>query len=443
MTENTRQYVKALIVTSLPVMLQQFLQNSLSFIDTLMIGRLGEVHIAAIGLGNELFFFISVLIFGIASGTGIFFSQYWGAKNTDGIQKTMGISLFLGTSVSLIFSLISIFYPSLLINIFTDEPPVVAVGCEYLRWVGISYVFTAVSQVFSTALRCTGDTRSPMWITFFSMLMDIAGNYLLIFVLGWGAAGAAIATAVSRLFEMAALYALIKFRSPVSPKMGLMFSFEWKFVRDVLRISMPVIIDDTFWALGLVVYKAIFSRMGIAVLASTNVSESAQNLFFTMQNGLGAGTAILIGNTIGRKEYDKAQENAKISYVCALVIGLFSLIIMAGLSPVLPKLFNLSDAAREMAEKSILILALTLPFKFLNHLSVCGIFRSGGDTRFTLFVELFSIWAIGVPTAYFAGIVWGLPIWLVYLTLTLEEVSKLAIMTPRFFSRRWINDLVN
>lgn len=437
---ENRNYYKLLTLTSLPVVAQNLLQNSLSFIDTLMIGRLGETEIAAVGLANQYYFLFTVVLFGITSGISIFTSQYWGSRNQDGMQKVMGLGFAVSVAFSSLFAAFSVFAPSLVLRIFVTDNDVIEVGKQYLQWVGISYIFTGVTQISSIALRSTGDTKRPMYVTLISMVIDVVGNYILIFIVRMGAKGAAIATLFARLVEMIVIGGLL-FRSPVKPIWSKAFSFDMKFALKIFRTALPVILDDTMWALGLTAYKYIYSHMGIDVLASANVSNSILDLFFIVQNGIGAGAAILLGNQIGRGEYSRAKTETGLCLKANLWTGVLSGALLTLCSSVIPGFFNISRPVYEMTRLTLLLSSVTMPVKYLNHMIVCGVLRSGGDTKFMLFGEIFSMWAIGVPCVALAGLLWSWPIQYVILFSSVEELSKLLIFLPRVFSGKWINDL--
>lgn len=437
---ENRNYYKLLAMTSLPVVAQNLLQNSLSFIDTLMIGRLGETEIAAVGLANQYYFLFTVVLFGITSGISIFTSQYWGSKNKDGMQKVMGLGFAVSVTFSSLFAAFSVFAPELVLRIFVLDSAVISVGRQYLQWVGISYIFTGITQIASIAIRSTGDTKRPMYVTLLSMVIDVAGNYVLIFIAGMGAKGAAIATLFARLVEMIVILAIL-FRSPVRPIWSKAFSFDSKFAFKIFRTALPVIVDDTLWALGLTAYKYVYSHMGVDVLASANVSSSILDLFFIIQNGIGAAAAILLGNQIGRGEYSRAKTETGLCLKANLWTGVLSGILLALTSSVIPGFFNISKPVYEMTRLTLFLSSVTMPVKYLNHMIVCGVLRSGGDTKFMLFGEIFSMWAIGVPCVALAGLVWNWPIYFVILFSCVEEISKLAIFLPRVLSGKWINDL--
>lgn len=443
MKQENKVFTKLFISTAIPVALQNLLQNSLSFIDTMMISRLGENAIAAVGIGAQIFFLISVILFGVASGCEIFMSQFWGVKDRKGINKTTGLGITVGVLCSSVLALISVLHPQFIMGFFVDEGIVFDLGCTYLRWTGLSFICTAVNMVLNSLMRSVGNAKTPMQITFVSMISDIVLNYILIFKVGLGVKGAAVATVFSRLLESVLLIICVSTKCPVKIRFDQAFAPDHQFNKRVLKTSLPVLIDDGFWALGITVYKVIHAHMGVDVLASVNVMGTIQDLFFVVQNGVGAAAAVLIGNEIGRGNKERSFEISKLSMLYAIITGFATTLLMAGTSRFVPTLFNLKTDVYSLTVKSMLVLSILMPLKFLNHMSIVGLLRSGGDTYFILFVELFSIWCIGVPFTYFAGLVWKFPIYFVYLFTNIEELVKLLISLPRFFSKKWIHVLSN
>ncbi|MGN0907605.1 MAG: MATE family efflux transporter, partial [Bullifex sp.] len=182
--DTKRDFFRKLFAIALPIMLQNLLSSSLSFIDTLMIGQLGADQIAAVGIANQIFFLVNLFIFGIASGASIFFSQYHGAGRHDEMEKVMGLALTVSLTVSALFAAVSFFCPELTVRLFTDDPFVTEISSSYQEWVAVSYIFFAVSFVHSIALRSIGSAGIPLIASVISMTMNMAGNWLLIFGIG-------------------------------------------------------------------------------------------------------------------------------------------------------------------------------------------------------------------------------------------------------------------
>ncbi|MDY0287814.1 MAG: MATE family efflux transporter [Sphaerochaeta sp.] len=431
---------------ALPVVFQGLLTNSLSFVDTLMIGQLGEKAIAAVGLANQMFFLISLLFFGISSGSSIFLSQFWGAGNEKNIKRVIGLSVtvaFIGASFA---AIVSFLFPVSLMHIFTYDAVVVSYGVSYLKIVAISYIFTAISNVLSTALRVIGHAKIPLGVALFSLTMNAVGNYLLIFGVGpfpeLGVAGAAIATAVSRFSEVALLLYITYKKHPVlAIKDRTAFSWDKEFIRIVVPTSLPVILNEILWSMGMTTYKIAFSRIGISALAAVNVNEAIANLFFVAMMGVSNATLIMIGIKIGEGRTDLAKLYARRFVIIALVAGIAAGAMQALMAPWFATLFNITDEVRRMAILCLLVNSMLLPIKSINMSVIVGILRAGGDTRFSMFAEMFGVWAIGVPIAFIAVLVLHLNIWQVYLLLGLEEMAKLVLGLVRVKRGKWITDL--
>ncbi len=444
-----------MVTIALPVVFQSLLTNSLSFVDTLMIGQLGESSIAAVALGNQMFFLISVLFFGVCSGSAIFLSQYWGgAKNETNIQWVLGLSITLAGSSALLFALASLFIPPRqIMHIFTTESEVVSQGISYLRIVGISYLFTAISQVIATALRVIGYAKTPLKVALFSLTLNAVGNYLLIFGIGpfpeLGVAGAAIATTISRLVEVIALLWIVYHRHPViAIKNREAFHWNKTFLLHIIPpTSLPVIINEFFWALGMATYKVAYSKMGIEAIASINVAESVGNLFFVLMMGVSNATLIMIGGVKigGEKQRHLALLYAKRFITTAFLVGGLAMGVFEVLfaPPLFTSFFNISDRVRMMAIYCLSINAALLPIKSINMVIIVGILRSGGDTKYSMFAEMFGgVWAVGgVPLAFIGVYLLHLNTWQLYLLLGMEEVTKLFIGLYRIKREAWINDL--
>jgi len=447
MKEDRKIYYKRLKEIAFPISMQNLLASSLSFIDTLMIGQLGVNQIAGVGLGNQIYFLISLLFFGVSSGAAIFISQYWGAGNKDGIQKSLGISLVVSLLASSVFAILSIFTPRFLIGLFTDNLPVIKVGESYLKIVGISYLFSAVSLVTSTTMRSTGNTKTPLYISLISLSFNALFNYFLIFGIWifpkWGVAGAAVSTTFARLLEMVLLLVIAhKKNSPAKiifkkAILGLKKDFRKVF----FKTSLPVILNECFWSLGMTVYKVVYAHMGIDVLASINISESIQNLFFVFLMSIGNAVAIIVGITIGKKKYEQAQTYAIWSLQTAIIAGIFFGGLMAILSPIIPRVFNIPENITRMTTLSLLFVSLLTPLKAANMTIIVGILRSGGDTKFSLFTEMSGVWLVGVPIAFISGLIFHLPIYYVLLLIGFEELFKFLVGIPRILKRKWMNDL--
>ncbi|MBK5200815.1 MAG: MATE family efflux transporter [Spirochaetaceae bacterium] len=444
---ETKNYLKSALLLGTPIMLQGLLYNGGTFIDTLMIGQLGEASIAAVGVASQLYFFIMLFFFGVSSGSSIFISQYWGAGDRRGIQKVLGIGMLLNGSVSIIVALISTLYPSSIMHLFSYDPLVVAQGNSYLKVVGFSYIFTGISFFWALGFRSTGNARTPLLISIFCVSLNAIGNYLLIFGIGifpeMGVAGAAISTSISRFIELM-IYVVITTRHKESP-MRLDFKFAFKFdkvfVKKFFKTCAPVIINEVFWALGMIFYKIAYSKIGTQALAAVQVVEAINNLFFVIIQGIANATAIIIGIKIGQGEERLARLYARYSMYLSFVCGVLITILIVFVSPQFLKLFNVSRSVSILAIYSMYVVAFLAPIKACNANIVVGVLRSGGDTKYSMYLEMGSVWLVGVPLAFLGSMVFHLTLPQIYLLVGCEEITKFIIGSFRIKSGKWYNNL--
>ncbi len=438
---------KKLLIIALPIMLQNLISSSLSFVDTLMIGQIGQEHIAAVGIANQVYFLISLFFFGISSGTSIFLSQYYGSGEYDKMRKTMAFAISICLIGSIFMAIFSFFFPEIIVNCFSTDPPVVKYGVEYMKIVAFSYIFSAISSTLSIGFRSISKAQLPLAITFISLSTNAIGNYLLIFGIGpfpeLGVAGAAIATFFARLLEMALLIILTRRKGGAvfAFKTKQDFQFEKPFLLGYLKTSFPVLLNEVFWSLGMTLYKVAFARLGTEALATVNITESIANFFFIAMLGIGNASTILLGNTLGRGEREKAMRWATKLIYLSIGIGIFMGALEIALAPFFTSMFNVSVAVALTAIASLRVNGILQPIKSINMTTVVGILRAGGDTRYAMATEMIGVYAVGVPIAFITAAWMKLPLEFVYLLLGLEEVVKAIFGLTRIKSGKWANVL--
>ncbi|MCK9191120.1 MAG: MATE family efflux transporter [Sphaerochaetaceae bacterium] len=442
-------FLKQTIALSIPIIIQMLLINGVTFADTLMIGQLGETSIAAVGVASQMFFLVTMFLYGITSAGGIFFSQFWGAKDKHGVQKVLGIIIVFSVIICGIAALLSTLFPHIVMNIFTKDAAVIESGSTYLRIVGFSYILSAISFSYAMGLRSTGDAKTPLMISLISLSIDVIGNYLLIFGIGsfpeLGIAGAAISTSVSRIVEVLLYWIITTFRKDCPIKFSFKYSlnFNRAFIKRFFKIALPVVFNDILWSVGMVCYKIAYSKIGTDALAAVQVIESINNLFFVSISGLGSAVAIIVGTKIGENKEEEAHLFTIFSLFFAIILGLLVGILIFIISPIFVQQFNINADVSEMAINSLKVLAILQPLKALTMVEVVGILRGAGDATYSMLLEMGSIWLIGVPVAFISVLIFEMPLPLIYLMVGSEEITKLFIGLKRIKSKKYIHNLVN
>ena len=444
--DENRLFYRNLIRLAVPMALQSLLMFSLNMIDTLMIGQLGETEIAAVALGNQVFFVLLLFFYGITSGTAVFTAQYWGKRDIPGIRRTVGLCIITAAGGAILVTLISFLRPEWILAIFSKDTKVVNLGSDYLRIVCLSYVLSAVSMSFAMVLRSVEMPKLPLLVTFVSLLLNTALNYVLIFgKLGCpalGVKGAAIATAVSRFVEFAVLLTIVyRRKTPLAGRFAEFLDISAAFTRQYFRITIPVVLNEVGWALGFTMYKVVFARMGTEVIAAVNIAENVTNLLLVVFHGTSNACAIMIGNLLGagedKKAYNYAVRFSIIGPILGIIVG-FALIIISGWVPLL---FRVSQSVRDTTRTILILHALVTPFDVFNWQLIVGILRSGGDTRFSMLMEIGTMWGYGVPLAFVAGLVLQQPVVVVFFLIRSEEIVKFAVGIFRLLSKKWIRNL--
>ncbi len=442
-----KKFLNTMLKLAAPIMLQNLIFASLNMVDGVMIGQLGESAVAAVGVANQIFFLVSLLFFGIGSGSAIFAAQYWGRKDTERIQSVLGLSLLMSISGAVIFSLVAILFPVQVISIYSKDPAVISQGSVYLQIVAFSYVITAITNSFAFVLRSTENVKLPLVSSLVALSLNTFMNYGLILgnfgLPSLGVKGAAIATIISRLIEVILLLLIIyRKKLPVAAKLRSLLNFKILPIKKFFNTTLPVIATEIVWSFGITTYNVVYARIGTESIAAVNIAGTLDRIIFVVFMGLGHACAIMIGNQIGAEQNELAISYAK-KYLVLGAIGaaIFGLIMYIFATPML-SFYKVSDITINYTTKLIGLMALSLPVRSLNLILLIGILRSGGDTRVAFLIDAGSVWVIGVPMALIGAFVLGLPIHLVYLMVLADEVVKLAMGLYRFFSQRWINYLV-
>ncbi len=439
-----RTFFAALIKIALPITIQQLALSLLNATDVLLIGQLGETAVAAVGLANQIFFLLNLLLFGIISGSAIFTAQFWGRRDLASIRQVLGISLLLAVTGSLGFTVLAVLAPEQALRIYTSDQAVIAQGSQYLRVVGLSYVVTAITYAYSAVLRSTEHVKLPTAVSVTALGLKTVLGYLLIFGhLGlpqMGIVGAAVATCVARYGECAALLVLAYARrTPAAAHPRELLGADRAFVRRFLTTTAPVVLEEIVWSLGITTYYAIYARIGTDSVAAINIAGAIEGLVFVTFIGLGNSAAIMIGKGIGAGEMEQAAAYAGRFLRLAMLVGVVAGgLILVGAGPIL-SLYKITPETREVARSVLVVMACVLWAKASNMVMIVGIMRSGADTRFAFVADVAPLWLIGVPLALTGAFVLHLPTYLVYVMVMCDELSKFFISAWRVRSGRWIH----
>lgn len=441
-------FVRWVAVIALPLILQDLVGASLHIVDSLMVSGLGDAAYSAVTQANRYSFLFQLFCFGTASGGAIFMSQYWGAGDIRGMRQSMGISLVAVLVISVLFTAPALFAPQVIAAWFlppTGQSHGLAV--TYLAAVAPSYVLIGISTVYSMCLKAGEKTYIPLIAGVVSIAVNTVLNYAMIYghfgFPAMGVYGAAVATDIAAVVQLAVnlAFAYGK-RLPAGATFRQMRVRDRAFVRRFAKMVTPVIFNEGLWALGTTMYGVYYGRMGDVAVAATGICSTIDSLVWVFIFGMMHATAIIIGKTLGAGRKEEAYLYAKRMIAGAMLAGaaLGAVMIMIR-QPMLSLYGGLSPEVIDKARIILLFGALTMWFRAFNCINVVGVLRSGGDTVFSLLLDVGSMWTIGVPLCALATFVFRLPVEYVYLCTFSEEIVKVAIGVPHFIGRKWLKNL--
>jgi putative MATE family efflux protein len=440
-------FIKNALSIGTPIMLQQFLVQGMRLLDSLMIGSLGQKEVVAVGNAGQVSFLMYVFLFGAGSSAGVFTAQFWGKGDIGGIKRTLSFTLLIALVIALPFFAVGMFIPETIMSFMNGDPEIVKLGASYLRVDSLSYLFFAMSVTFSSVLKGTRQTRLPLYTNLVAVALNAFLNWVFIFGnLGMprlGVAGAATGTTTAIIVEFTLIYILSqRKKNPVRMRFK---EWNWggrEFRGLFLRKATPILLNEMLWSIGNFGLVLIFNRMGEAPAACMAIFVVLERMCYIVFNGLANTSSIFVGNYIGAKDEKKAYDYAKrfllSGIVCAVVLGG---LLIAVRGPV-TSLYNIPPATADMLSGVLIAFGCVSWLSVFNFISIIGVLRGGGDTKFAAFIDLAGMYLFSLPLAYLLGVVLRLPIYWVYLCFIVAGDGFRAILgVRRIVSKKWINNI--
>ncbi|MGR5351254.1 MATE family efflux transporter [Vibrio alfacsensis] len=450
----TRQYVdKAfwhkMVTIGLPVSLQAMLFSLLGVVDIFMVSQLGESATAAVGVGNRIFFFNLAIVFGLCGAVTVLASQYYGAENTSGIRRILAQSWFLSVAVTLPFIVLYSAFDREIVSYISTGPQYVEYARDYLVVTGISLICTALVVPIESVLRAVGETRLATHVSIVAIIVNVFLNAVFIFGLfgfpQWGVFGAAMGTLLSRIVQTWLLghFFVRRYRHMLPTKSDWLDGAKSAYRKRYFNVSFPMLIHDALWTGGLLIYNVIYGQLGVTALATISFLSPIEGVLISTFMGFAVAASVMLGNDIGRQHYDRVEKTAwwYVLTSTLLAIGLF--VLVWNCSPLILSLMEFTPLSdKQMALNVCLVMALGMILRVFNMVGIGGVLKSGADIRYSIFIDTFGQWAVGIPLTYYTGIVLGLPLHWVLMSLLAEELVKGVLTTRRIQSKKWINNMV-
>ena len=434
-----------LLHLALPIALQNFLLAAVSASDSIMLGRLTQDSMTAVSLASLVQFIQNMLLMVITGAGTILGAQYFGRNDMGAVKTLKNLMLRLGTACGLLFCGLCAIIPVQIMDIFTNNPELIDIGARYLRVAAFSYLLTGISQVYLTMMKIIKRAGTSARISAVAVGVNIVLNWALIFGAGpfpaLGVVGAAVATAISRVIELGlALY--MSHRAD-------MFHGDLKVLRernhilahDYLKVSLPLLGGIFVWGVGFTLYSVITGHMGPDVAAAGSMASMVRDLMLCTCTGPSAAAGILVGNALGAGDLARGREYGGKLLRIALIIGIINFAIVMALSPVVPRLVVLSDAAQGYLRTMLITIAVYMIARAATDIIINGIFAAGGDTMFNMYSLATCMWGIALPLSALGAFVFHWPVWIVYACTCLDEVGKIPWVLAHYRKYKWVRNL--
>ena len=413
-----------------------------------MVVSLGEAAIAAVGAGIQPFFVFWMVMFGFTSGCATFMAQFWGTEDVKNIKKTLGFAISVSSGIGLLFFIVSMFFPEIFVKIYTDKEEVIPLAIDYIRAGSFCFLAIGITIPITFCLRSIQQTRLPLYTSTFTFCMSTFLNYVLIFgnfgAPALGVMGAALATSIARALELALVLFIVFYRKNIiAGKLKEYFGWTREFAYRIFNNAIPTALNESLWGIGTTMYIAAYARVGVTAHAAVQLCGAVNNIFVLAAFSIGDAALILIGQRLGAGELSYGYQLGKKMLKIGVVIGIVSGIILIAISkPVISIFSNVTPEGQRYMFYILVIYGLTMCIILFNGITVVGVLRAGGDTKYAMVAESLAVWLIGVPLAFISTKYLRLPIYFCVLLVKMEEFVKFFILFKRFLSKKWVKNVI-
>ena len=443
MDERKRSLRKEIVRLAFPIALQQFMTALVGACDAIMLGKLSQDAMSAVSLATQVTFVFNLFMFAFMAGENMFVAQYYGKGDYTGISQVFSLVTKICGCIAVVFLAGTLFFPEQLMRILTNEETLIVLGSEYLRVIGISYVFSGIAQTFLAIMKNCGAVNMSTLINGVMVILNIVLNAVLIFGLSgfpkMGIKGAALATVLATVvqFLWSVGYVLCRIRAV---KFSLR-SCEKKLFGRFWQKTVPLLINNLAWGIGFSMYSVIMGHLGTDAVAANGIANISKNLVVCFCLGLGNAGSIIVGNRLGADRLQEAKEVGETLTKTAIIAGIVSGLVLIALSPFITKMVDLTPTARGYLQKMLLICSYYIAGKSVNCMTIGGIFAAGGDSKFGMLCDSVTLWCITVPLGCICAFILKLPVMVVYFVLNLDEIIKLPVVYKHYKKYKWIKNL--
>jgi putative MATE family efflux protein len=442
---NSR-FNRQLLTLVVPIALQNLISAAVISADVVMLGFINQSAMSAVSLAGQITFLLTLFYMGLSTGAGILTAQYWGKKDTKVIQRILSIACMFSVGISILFFGISLFFPDMLMRIFTNDRELIKYGTKFLRIISFSYIAMSLSQMYLSVIKSMENARLSAWISSICLILNIVFDALCIFVFfpnmpEKAITGVALATVCARFIELGCCIVHSVTRGHVKFHLPLNDDIERHLRRDYLKYTIPIQANYIVWGGALTITSAIIGHVSTDMVAANSVATVIKNLAIVLCGGISNGGAVLVGKYLGNSDEKMAIKASKRINLYSFIFGLLAGVTILLMKPMVFQIVALNDEARYYLNGMLYICAYYCIGKSMNSTIIGGIFCAGGDAKFGFWCDTIVMWGIILPLSYLCAFVWHLHPIILYAIISLDEIIKLPISLIRYRKYKWLNNI--
>ena len=438
-------FYRQIFKLAIPIIIQNLLSAAVNSADVIMLNYVGQSSISAVSLAANYSSILFMVYYGLGTGASLLCSQYSGKSNLQAIHAVEGIALRFSVGISILVALIAFMMPQRMMQLFTADQELIAIGSSYLRVMGITYICWGISEIYLAVLRSIGRVTISMVLNVLAFVLNIFLNAVFIFGLfgapKLGATGVAIATALSRLIQLLACVIVSILSKDVKLNPAYMFLRSKVLFHDFIRLSLPALGNDLSWSVAFSMYSVILGHLGTDAVAANSLVIVVRNIGSVFCFAIASAGTILLGQIMGKGDLEKSKKYASRMLRLTVITGALGGVIVLAVTPFVLKFASLNETAMHYLKYMLLINSYYIMGSAVNTALIAGVFRAGGDTKFGLICDTVDMWVYAVPLGFFAAFVLKLPVLWVYFLLCTDEFVKWPWVLQHYRKGEWAKNI--
>lgn len=480
---SDKAFYKKVLMLALPIAMQSAIAIGVNMLDTIMVGKVGEIELSASSLANQFISIYHIFCMGIGMGASVLVARYWAMKEMHSLKMTLALMLRITLVLACVFAVITAFFPKQIMQSYTskkaaqqeqmiDENASVSVeeqaaaaekaaqdaenvrliqeaGVKYLKYSVITFFFLGLSLVCTIVLRNVGKVRYPLYVSIGAFFVNLGANYTLIFgkfgAPELGIVGAALGTLIARMYEAIMICGYLLFiDKQIAFRIKDIFMKAGSLLPEYIRISIPVLVSDAILAFGNNTVTMVIGRLGKEFIAANAVTAVTQQMSSVVIQGVCQAGAIVTGYALGEGGEggrEKAQRQGYAFLGLGFLLGAISSIVIMLISGPVIRAYDLTPETAKMARQLMNSISFIILFQATNSIMTKGVLRGGGDTKMLMLADNIFLWVLSIPLGIAAGFWWHLnPFW-IYACLKFDQISKAIWCVFRLRSGKWIKKI--